>query len=158
MIRSVSWVAAALCTATASCGSSSTSPNINRVAETLRAEPVETVYAPGDTVRITFRNTSATDIYVNPCGSSLERFASGGWVSLPPDPAAPNCGDTSHLIHPGETWTGSAGVLKSPLSPGTYRYRIRFFALPGANGGIDVFPFALISAGFLVGPLATGAN
>ena len=152
MIQSAKWLTTvALSMATVGCSSSPASPDGSSVTQTLRAEPVQTVYSPGDTVRIVFRNAGATDIYVNPCGSILERLAAGDWMSIPADPMAPNCGETSHLIHPGETWTASVGALENPLGPGTYRYRIRFFALPAPNGGIEVFPFALATSGFLVG-------
>jgi len=119
----------------------------------LRIEPLQTQYAPGDTLSATFRNVGTEPVSLNPCYSALQRHDEGRWVDVQqvnPGPSV-NCPDILLTQPVGATATYVVGVLPAPLGSGTYRYRIDAVVSDvGAHSAVQVPLSARVSSPFLV--------
>jgi hypothetical protein len=76
-------------------------------------------YPPGDSVQITFTNTSANPLSVNTCSGWLQKLVLGRWVAVAPSAAA--CKDYLLPLSPRQS-VQQVLPLTSELTAGSYRY------------------------------------
>lgn len=118
--------------------------------ESLHIEVTPSRPAPGDTVRLVFRNMSGTDVYANACGSRLERETrTNEWKNVVL-PAGPNCADTYRVISPGGEFVSFVGPIPASLQAGRYRYRVATIGRPSPTGAPEIFRFAVTSDSFVI--------
>jgi hypothetical protein len=116
----------------------------------LHIELTPSTLAAGDTARVLFRNAGPTQLYVNSCGSHLEReLFPNHWQEVSSTWYA-NCADLMLGVRAGGERLGIAGVIPESAAAGTYRYRIRIVGYERADGSTEQLRLARTSETFAV--------
>jgi hypothetical protein len=133
-------IAAALVCA---CGETSTEP---AESHWVRIEPSAAQYIAGDQVVVVLHNVGHLELRHNVCGSVLQRFEGNSWTTAHVSDVP--CTDAIFGLEVGESDSGSAGYLPTPLAAGLYRYEVQELRF----GSGELLPaVARASAPFLVG-------
>jgi hypothetical protein len=116
----------------------------------LHIELTPSALTAGDTARVLFRNAGPTQLYVNSCGSHLEReLFPNHWQEVS-STWHPNCADLVLGVRPGGERLGIAGVIPGSAAAGTYRYRIGIVGYERADGSTEQLRLALTPETFVV--------
>jgi hypothetical protein len=105
----------------AACSQAGTSSSMTEP-RLLRVTTERTVYAAGDSVRLTFENISGSELLLNTCLGDLELQAGADWQRVSAAAGTGGCRNDLRALSRGSFVTDSLSLLAS-LRAGVYRFR-----------------------------------
>ena len=109
----------------------------------MEFQVADTLFGPGDTIRVNLNNNSEYELGYNLCLADLERRVAGRWLVVQRFPPGLVCTDQLNILRPGESAFGLQ-IVYPFLDSGIYRFRDQV-EWPLSNGRVEV-----ISDGFRI--------
>lgn len=88
----------------------------------LEFQVADTLFGPGDTIRVNLNNNTEYELGYNLCLADLERRVDGSWLVVQRFPQNTFCTDQLSILQPGESVFG-VQIVYSFLDSGVYRFR-----------------------------------
>ena len=98
----------------------------------MEFQVADTLFGPGDTIRVDLSNNTEYELGYNLCLADLERRVDGRWLVVQRFPQNTFCTDQLSILPPGESTFG-VQIVYSFLDSGIYRFRdqVELFDGPG---------------------------
>ncbi len=109
----------------------------------LEFQVADTLFGPGDTIRVNLSNNTEYELGYNLCLADLERRVDGSWLVVQRYPQDTDCIAPLYVLQPGESTFG-VQIVYPFLDSGIYRFRDQV-EWPLSNGRVE-----LISNGFSI--------
>ena len=109
----------------------------------MEFQVADTLFGPGDTIRVNLSNNTEYELGYNLCTGDLERQIGGPWLVMERFPEGTACTTQLLRLPPGESALG-VQIVYSFLDSGIYRFRDQV-EWPLSNGRVE-----LISDGFSI--------
>ena len=109
----------------------------------IEFQVADTLFGPGDTIRVNLSNNTEYELGYNLCLVDLERRVDGSWLVVQRFPQNTFCTDQLSILQPGESAFGLQ-IVYPFLDSGIYRFRDQV-EWPLSNGRVE-----LISDGFSI--------